>query len=93
MKVLILDSGALINLSMNGLLYVLEELKNTGVKLVITSDVKYETVDRPAGIPRFELGALTINNLIINKTLETPEDFGISKEKLNFLPGFMKGQE
>ncbi|MFH1802779.1 MAG: hypothetical protein ABH864_05030 [archaeon] len=83
MKILVLDSGTLINLSMNGLLYILPELKKlTGVRLAITSDVKYETVDRPAGVPRFELGALRIKELISSGTLEMPEAFSISNESV-----------
>ncbi len=83
-KVLILDSGTLINLSMNGLLYILEELKKTtSVRLAITKAVKYETIDRPAGIPRFELGALEINNLLISNILELPQSFNIEEKQLN----------
>lgn len=83
MKVLILDSGILINLSMNGLLYIFEELKKiTGVRFIISKDVKYEVVDRPIGIPRFELGALRVNEMINQKILETPQDFGVSEEEI-----------
>ncbi len=83
-KVLILDSGTLINLSMNGLLYILEELKKTTqVRLAITKAVRYETIDRPAGIPRFELGALEINNLLKSNILELPQSFSISEKQLN----------
>ena len=65
MRVLILDSGPLINLSMNGLLYILEGLKaHFQGKIIITRQVKYETIDRPLNVPRFELGALRIKNLL-----------------------------
>jgi len=74
MKAFVLDSGILINFSMNGLLYVLEELKkNFDGKFLITKQVKYETVDRPIGILKFELGALRIKDLIDKKILEFPE--------------------
>ncbi len=71
MKVLIFDSGTLINLSMNGLLDILEKLK-TGFqgKFVITKAVKYEIIDRPLGIERFELGALRIRALLDSGILE-----------------------
>lgn len=83
MKVLVLDSGILINLAMNGLIYIIPELKKkTGVRFVITSDVKYETVDRPSGIPRFELEALTIKELIARKEVEMPADFKISESEI-----------
>jgi len=83
MKILILDSGTLINLSMNCLLYILEELKKiSDVKFAITEQVKYETVDRPSGIPRFELGALRIKQMINQKIIELPESFNISREAI-----------
>lgn len=82
-KALIFDSGTLITLSMNGLLYILEDLKkNFDGKFLITSQVKYEILDRPLGISRFELGALQIENLIQNKILELPSSIGISDEKI-----------
>lgn len=84
MKTIILDSGILINLSMNGLLYIIPELKKkTGVNFAITPDVKYETVQRPLTVPRFELGALRIQELIDNKTIQLPKDLGINEKELN----------
>ena len=77
-KVLIFDSGTLINLSMNGLLYILESLKtHFKGKLIITKAVKYETVDRPIGISRFELGALQVKNLLDAGILELSSSLGI----------------
>jgi hypothetical protein len=81
MKALIFDSGALINLSMNGLLDLLEKLKKDfDGKFLITEEVKYEVVDRPIGIYRFELGAIRVQNLIDSKVLELPFSIGISNE-------------
>lgn len=86
MKVFIMDSGILINLSMNGLLYVLEELKKKfDGKFIITKQVKYETVDRPIGIKRFELGAVEVSNLIDSGVLEFPSALGIEEGKVNSL--------
>ncbi len=86
MKVLILDSGILINLSMNGLLYILEELKNiTGLKIIITKDVKTETIDRPIGIPKFELGALRVQNLLNLKIIDLPDSIQVSDNQINSL--------
>lgn len=83
MKALIFDSGPLINLSMNGLLYILEELKkNFDGKFIITKAVKYEVFEHPVGISRFELGALKIENMIKNNILEMPSSLGISDEKI-----------
>lgn len=86
MKVLIFDSGALINLSMNGLLYVLEDLKKKfNGKFIITEPVKYETVDRPLGIERFELGAIEVKNLIDSGVLEMPASLNIDQTELRKL--------
>ncbi|MEK6933270.1 MAG: hypothetical protein AABW75_00150 [Nanoarchaeota archaeon] len=83
MKALIFDSGTLINLSMNGLLYLVEMLKkNFNGKFLITSDVKGEVIDRPKGIPRFELGALSIESLLNSRVIEMPEALGISSNDL-----------
>ncbi len=79
MKIIILDSGILINLSLNGLLYIIPELKaKTGVRFMITQDVKYETIDRPIHVPRFELGAIRVEEMLLSKFIELPEEFGIS---------------
>jgi hypothetical protein len=84
MKALILDSGILINLSMNGLLYILEELKKkTRMQFLITRQVKYEVIDRPVKVPRFELGALRVQSLIDNKVVELPESVGVSDNEIN----------
>ncbi len=78
MKALIFDSGPLINFSMNGLLNVLEKLKEkSGCSFFITTNVKKEVYDRPVNIPKFELGALKINSLIRKNILEMPESAGI----------------
>ncbi len=83
-KVLILDTGALINLSMNGLLDILGKLKkNCDCRFLITREVKYEIVDRPIGIYRFELGALRVQNLIDSEILEMPSSLGIKDEKIS----------
>lgn len=91
MKAIVLDSGTLINLSMNGLLYILEDLKkNSDVKFAITSQVKYEVVDRPINVPRFELGALRVKNLIEINILELPSSLGISEQEVNSLTSQLK---
>lgn len=83
MKALIFDSGALINLSMNGLLELLEKLKaGFGGKFLITKEVKYEVVDRPIGIERFELGALRVKSLIDRGIIELPLSLNISNEQV-----------
>ncbi len=84
MKVLILDSGPLINFSLNSFLYLFEALKEqSGVRLVITPSVKREIVDRPIGIPRFELGALRLRDLISRGVIELPDVFGVKESEIN----------
>jgi hypothetical protein len=57
-----------------------EKLKG---KLLITRQVKYEGIDRPVGVPRFELGALRIQKLLNEGILELPSSLNISEEDLN----------
>jgi len=81
MKALIFDAGPIINFSMNGLLDLLKDLKNSfDGKFLITEAVKYEVVDKPLTIPRFELGALRVQNLIEEKILELPPSLNIQNE-------------
>jgi len=85
MKVLIFDSGPLINLSMNGLLFVLEDLKKDfDGHFIITDYVKKEVVDKPMNVQKFELGAVRIQNLIDKGVLETPSSIGVNPEKIRF---------
>lgn len=82
-KALIFDTGTLINLSMNGLLYILPALKEkTKVRFVITHSVKYEVVDRPMNVPRFELGALRVRNMIDSGVIELPQTFSIAHDQI-----------
>lgn len=81
MKALIFDSGPLINLSMSGLLYLLEGLKKIFQgRFFITEQIKYEVIDRPIKVPRFELGALMIKNLLVKRIIELPSSLGIDSE-------------
>lgn len=83
-KAIILDTGTIITLSMNGLLYIIEELKkSTQTHFIITEQVKFEAIDRPLKVPRFLLGALRIKNLIENKTIELPQDLNIQKKEID----------
>ena len=81
MKVLIFDSGPLINFTLNGMLPVLEQMKKKGqIKFIITSEVKREIYDHPVTIKQFELGALRMRDLIDRGVLEMPETLGVSSE-------------
>lgn len=84
MKAVVFDSGTLINLSLNGLLYILEGMKKEfGGKFLITEQVKYEVIDRPMGILKFELGALRVKALLDSGVLELPESVNISSKLIN----------
>ena len=64
MRCLIFDAGPLINFSMNSSLHILERLKKEFKgDFLITKEVKEEIIDRPKTIPRFELGALRLEQL------------------------------
>jgi len=83
MKILIFDSSSLISFVMNGLTPVLIKLKQIfDGKFIITKDVKYETIDRPSEIKKFELGSLQIKKLLDDNILEMPESIGISSSAL-----------
>ncbi|MDA3836741.1 MAG: hypothetical protein PF542_03905 [Nanoarchaeota archaeon] len=82
-NVLIFDAGPLIGLTMNGLLPELRKLKDIFPgKFIITEEVKYEVIDRPINIKRFELEALRIQELINDRILEFPESLGFSGTKI-----------
>jgi len=85
-KILIFDSSSLISLTMNGLIGKLEELKKIfNGKFIITEEVKYEVIDRPINIKRFELEALRVNYLLKNKILELPSSLGIKNSEISDL--------
>ncbi|RMD66856.1 hypothetical protein D6817_03185 [Candidatus Pacearchaeota archaeon] len=86
MKVLIFDSGVLINFALNGFLEVLPKLRSVGdVRFAITDEVLRESVSRPINIPRFELGALRIEALVESGVLEMPPAFGVPLQELRKL--------
>lgn len=83
MKVLIFDSGTLINLSMNGMLEILARLKqHVKGEFIITPPVKSEIIDRPLKVRRFELGALRIQQLLNQGVLKLPEALAVNRQEL-----------
>lgn len=82
-KILIFDSSSLINFVMNGLTQTLVDLKKIfRGKFIITDAVKYETIDRPSNIKKFELGSLQIKKLLDEKILEMPSAININESVL-----------
>ncbi|MGV8142785.1 MAG: hypothetical protein ACP5NS_04090 [Candidatus Pacearchaeota archaeon] len=81
-RILILDAGPLINFSMNGLLQIFEKIKQKGITIVITNYVYQEVVDRPSHIPRFELGALRIKELVDKKVIQFATELGLASQEI-----------
>jgi predicted nucleic acid-binding protein len=80
-KAIVFDSGALISLSMNGLLYVLKRFKEDfNGHFLIPAGVKEELVDYPIKRKKFELEALRINSLIKEGILELPDSVRIDNK-------------
>lgn len=83
-KAIIFDSSTIINFTMNGLLDEFRELKKIfGGRFFITNEIKGEIVDKPMQIKRFKLEALKIKQLIDEKVLETPYEFGIDAKSIS----------
>ncbi len=83
-KAIIFDSGVLINFTMNGLLTEFRELKKIfDGSFLITKEVKEEIIEKPMKIKRFKLEALKIKELLADKVLEMPADFGIDENEIS----------
>ena len=80
---IIFDASTLISLSMNGLLDELKKLKSVFKgKFLITHEVKYEVIDRPMNVKRFELEALRVKKLLDEGVLELPESLEIKQNDI-----------
>ena len=76
MKFLIFDSGPLISLTTNGILYILEKLKqNFNGEFIITPQVKKEVIDRALKIKKYELEAIQLKDLLDKGILKLSSDF------------------
>ncbi len=83
-KVIIFDASTLISISMNGLYPELKKLKEKfNGKFIITKEVKYEVIDRPIQIKRFELEALRLKELFDQKIIESPSSVGFSDAEIS----------
>ena len=82
-KYIILDAGAFINLAQNSLLSIFGGLaKIFQGNFIITPGVKYEAIDHPLNIKRFEWGALRVEHLITRGVVMESKEL-ISDEELN----------
>ena len=83
MKYLIFDAGPIISLTMNGMLPVIERLKEVfDGEFVLTPDVKREVVDRPMKIKKFKLEALQVKDMLERGVFKMSSTV-ISNEKLD----------
>lgn len=77
MKSIGFDTGPIVSLVTNNLLWLIKPLKKQyGGRFFITPAVKYELVDRPFMTKRFEFEALQVSQLIskgILEVIDTPE--------------------
>ncbi len=69
---------------MAGLLNELERLKlKFNGRFIATKEVRYEVIEKPLEIKRFELQALQIKKLFNNKTIELPEEVGVESKEIS----------
>ncbi|MFH1408866.1 MAG: hypothetical protein ABIH34_03090 [Nanoarchaeota archaeon] len=86
MKSLIFDSGPIISLAMNNLLWLLSPLKKQFQgSFVITPGVKNELIDHPMEIKRFEFEALQVLKELNVGTLTLFQDERLADEKDHLL--------
>ena len=86
MKRLVFDSGPLISMTMNNLLWLVKPLKQVfGGEFVITQAVKEELVDSPLKTKKFKFEALQINLIINEKILLISEYAEIDGETRRIL--------
>ena len=65
MKYLIFDAGPVISLTLNGMLPIIEKLKEVfDGEFVLTPHVKSEIVDRPMKIKKYKLEAIQVRDMI-----------------------------
>jgi hypothetical protein len=77
MSKIVFDSGPVISLALNNLLWLLAPLKKaSGANFFITEDVKHELVDRPLQIKRFKFEALQTMEQIREGVIEVVREKG-----------------
>lgn len=86
MKILIFDTGPLISLSMNNLLWILKPMKERfGGEFYITEGVKKECVDRPLTSKKFKFEAIQILKLIQDGIIKVYDSEKLRTDALYFL--------
>ena len=83
MKYLIFDAGPIISLAMNGMLPIIEKLKEVfNGEFIMTPHVKNEVVNRPMKIKKFKLEAMQVNDMIERGVFKMSGDI-IPQQKLD----------
>ncbi|MCK5449618.1 hypothetical protein KAI32_02030 [Candidatus Pacearchaeota archaeon] len=83
MKYLIFDAGPIISLTMNGMLYLVENLKEGfDGEFILTPQVKREVVDRPMKIKKYKLEAIQVNDMIERGVFKMSSEI-VSNQKLD----------
>ncbi|MBU0757400.1 MAG: hypothetical protein KKF44_04990 [Nanoarchaeota archaeon] len=86
MKALVFDTGPLISLSLNNLLWLFEKLKiGFSGEFYITSNVKREAVDSPLNSKRFKFEAIQLLRQIDRGTIDVYEHVGLASETQELL--------
>jgi len=86
MKALVFDSGPLISLTMNNLLWLIEPLNKVFKgKFYLPESVKAELIDQPLQTKRFKFEALQVQELITKKVLKVFDDDITKAETLSLL--------
>ncbi len=86
MKSIVFDSGPVISLALNNLLWILDPLKKRfNGNFCIPGSVKKEIVDKPLSTKKFRFEALQVLNLIKNRTLEVSEIKDVMKKSFSLL--------
>lgn len=82
MKYLIFDSGSIINMTEHCMVSVFRDLaKVFQGEFIITDGIKYEIIDHPLKIKRFEWGAIRIKSLFDEDIIKLAEDEEIATKK------------
>ena len=83
MKYLIFDAGPIISLTLNGMLPIIEKLKEVfDGEFILTPQVKHEVVDHPMKIKKFKLEAIQVSDMIERGIFKMSTDI-VSDNKLD----------
>ena len=86
MKKLIFDTGPIITLSLNNLLWIIQPLKKkSGCRFIIPGTVKQELVDKPLKIKRFKFEAMQTMQYLKSNTIEIIKNRKAEKLTSEFL--------